>query len=106
MNTKYSATEAAPGCATKSMADRYNDHGQSGYNARFLTVRDLIKVDPEFHYNQYGDYEAVKEYISDQLEAFTGDDLIKAWLVIDILGDIFGDCFVVSFGSPDPAVQA
>ena len=48
----------------------------------------------------------MKEYISDQLEAFTGDDLIKAWLVIDILGDIFGDCFVVSFGSPDPAVQA
>ena len=75
-------------------------------NARSLTIRDLIKVDPEYHCNQYGDYEAVKEYISEQLDAFTGDDLIKAWLVLDIFGDVMGECFVIPYGSPDPVIQA
>ena len=71
-----------------------------------LTVRHLAKMDPDYYHNQYGPYQSIKEYIMDQLEAHTCDDLIKAWLVLDIFCDIMGEGFVIPYGSPDPEKQA
>ena len=71
-----------------------------------LTVRHLAKMDPEYYHNQYGPYQSIKEYFVDQLETHTCDDLIKAWLVLDIFCDIMGEGFVIPYGSPDPETQA
>ncbi|MBR4685957.1 MAG: hypothetical protein IKP04_05450 [Candidatus Methanomethylophilaceae archaeon] len=71
-----------------------------------LTVKHLAKMDPEYYHNQYGPYQSIKEYVMDQLDAHTCDDLIKAWLVLDIFCDVMGEGFIISYGSPDPEKQA
>ena len=71
-----------------------------------LTLRHLAKMDPEYYHNQYGPYQSIKEYIMDQLDAHTCDDLIKAWLVLDIFCNIMGEGFLIPYGSPDPKKQA
>lgn len=104
----YNETEAAPVCATTIRTDdRQSDPGENEIEPpAAITVVHLAKLEPEYYYNPHGEYQTIKEYMMDQFDAYTCDDLIKAYLALDIFSDILGEGFAIPYGSPDPKIQA